>query len=143
MLTENVIALLQSGYTTIDVVFSLKDKTSSDKLYTYKVLLSDSIEVGCTVVVPTRDYFQLSTVVAVHTTPKIDKEAAYPYRFIVQKVDFTSYNSLKSKEEEMQLILKTAELQAEADRAREVLRARYGDDVINQLKSIGGLLTLE
>ena len=127
---KHLLALLQSGYTTIEVVFndSMQDRLGSGrtntKAYTYKARLDDDIEVGDHVVVdsPSKG-LTVVEVTAVHKTAKIDLDAPFTYKWIVQKVDRTRYDETKAKEDEF---LETM-MEVERVHERELLLAKFKD----------------
>lgn len=117
---RHLLALLQEGYTTIEVVFtddaSVKDGRASMALkrYTYKARLADNVQVGNRVVVDSpSNGLTVVTVVAVHSTPKIDLDVSWTYKWIVQKIDTAAYEETLRKEEHF------AEVMLEVERARQ------------------------
>lgn len=90
-----IISLLQGIYTTVDVRFE-----NPGKLYTYKTRLS--LIRGDKVVVFARDIFQVVEVVNVHAAPKIDYAATFEYKWIVQKLDTSTYDKVLEEEAELQ-----------------------------------------
>lgn len=96
MKAKHLLAYIQEGYTTIEVVFH-----GSNQPYTYKAWLADGIEVGDHVVVltPSKGYTVVN-VVAVHKTPHIDSAKDWTYKWVVNKVDDARYLSVQQKEEE-------------------------------------------
>jgi len=129
---KHLLALLQTGFTTIETVFADESNymhhtrqvigsgasTPLAKRYTYKALLSDNLQEGDCVVVdsPSRG-LTLVTVVAVHSTPKIDLDAPFTYKWIVQKVDRSTYDDTMEKE----ATFMGAMLEVERVRQRETL----------------------
>lgn len=104
---NHLLALLQTGYTTLNVEFppdtaaSLNSRIGARRLYTYKVLTEDGVKVGDTVVVDTpRDGLKLGLVVEVHKSPQINVSATFNYKWIVQKVDTSRYDVAVQKEDE-------------------------------------------
>ena len=131
---RHLLALMQSGFTTIEVIFDgptdfevqrvgdMRARRLGQKTYTYKARLSDGIKEGDHVVVdsPSRG-LTLVTVVAVHSTPKIDLDAPFTYKWIVQKVDRTAYDTTMEQEAEFA----QAMLEVERVRQREVLLQEF------------------
>lgn len=127
---KHLLALLQSGYTTIEVLFndSIRDNLGSgstkSKPYTYKARLDDNIQVGDRVIVdsPSKG-MTVVEVIAVHKTAKIDLDAPFTYKWIVQKVDRTRYDETVAKEEEF---LETM-MEVERVHQLEVLLGKFKD----------------
>lgn len=119
---KHLLALLQSGYTTIEVVFN--DNGVKSKTYTYKARLEDNIQVGDRVVVdsPSKG-MTVVEVTAVHKTAKIDLDAPFTYKWIVQKIDRTTYDETQVKEAEF---LETM-MEVERVHQRELLLSKFKD----------------
>ena len=119
---KHLLALLQSGYTTIEVVFN--DNGAKSKTYTYKARLEDNIQVGDRVVVdsPSKG-MTVVEVTAVHKTAKIDLDAPFTYKWIVQKIDSTAYDETQAKEAEF---LETM-MEVERVHQRELLLSKFKD----------------
>ena len=99
---KHLLSLLQSGYTTVEVVFhdSMRGAGSS-KPYTYKARLDDNIVVGDHVVVDSPNTgLTVVKVTNVHKVAKIDLDAPFTYKWIVQKIDRTRYDEIKAEEVE-------------------------------------------
>lgn len=113
MKQRHLLALLQSGYTTIQVVFE-----GSNKPYTYKargqIIADDYVVVNS----PSKGLV-ICKVVGVDKTPRIDIDADFTYQWIVQKVDTTEYNRVKEQEREFM------------DTLLEIERARQKDILMN------------
>lgn len=119
---KHLLALLQSGYTTIEVVFN--DNGVKSKTYTYKARLEDNIQVGDRVVVdsPSKG-MTVVEVTAVHKTAKIDLDAPFTYKWIVQKIDRAAYDETQAKEAEF---LETM-MEVERVHQRELLLGKFKD----------------
>lgn len=116
-----IISLLQGIYTTVDVRFE-----NPGKLYTYKTRLS--LIRGDKVVVFARDIFQVVEVVNVHTAPKIDYAATFEYKWIVQKLDTSTYDKVLEEEAELQTHLDIADRLRQRQAIMEVLEKTYPED---------------
>lgn len=115
---RHLIALLQEGYTTIEVIFNEGDT----RTYTYKARLDAGVEVGSHVIVdsPSKGLVVVE-VVAVHKVAKIDLDAPWTYKWIVQKVDRTQYDEQLAKEEQFG----EAMLEIERVRQRDLLLDKF------------------
>lgn len=118
MKNRHLIALLQEGYSTIEVIFNAGDT----RTYTYKAWNKDKVEVGSQVIVdsPSKGLVVVE-VVAVHLSPKIDLDAPWTYKWIVQKVDRTAYDEQLEREAQFE----TAMLEVERVRQRELLLDQF------------------
>ena len=106
---KHLLALLQSDYTTIEVTFD-----QNGKRYTYKTRLSEGIQEGDAVVVDSPSQgLVVVQVVAVHKVPKIDIDAPFTYKWIVQRVDRSSYDRTLEQE------AKFADMMFEVERVRQ------------------------
>lgn len=116
---KHLIALLQAGYTTIQVTF-----VGYAKPYTYKAPASAGIEAGDKVIVdsPTSG-LTVVDVVSVDATPRIDLDADFTYKWIVQKVDMAAYQRTIDLEAEAMEMLE----EAERRRQRDSLMKEYTD----------------
>lgn len=114
---KHLIALLQEGYTTIQVRF-----VSSAKLYTYKAPLSAGVQAEDKVIVdsPTNG-LTIVDVVSVDAHPRIDIDADFTYKWIVQRVDMAAYQRTIDLEAEALEMLE----EAERRRQRDELMADY------------------
>lgn len=89
---KHIVSLLQGAYTTVEVRFE-----PVGKLYTYKTRLK--LVKGDWVIVVVNHVVKVVEVVNVHAAPRIDFDAPYDYKWIVQKVDFANYNKILEEEE--------------------------------------------
>lgn len=109
---NHILSLLQSGFTTIQVTFDLnfdekddpvlraRNRNNRVKSYTYKVLEKDNVKVGDMVVVDSpSDGLCIVQVVGVDAKPRIELDAPFSYKWIVQKVDRSVYDDLLRQEE--------------------------------------------
>ncbi len=128
MKSRHLLALLQTGFTTIQVEFvegEVKLNTEQryiKKQYTYKARLDDNLVVDDYAVVmsPTRG-LALVQVKQVDKVPKIDVDAPWTYKWIVQKVDLASYNAILAQEQQFE----EAMLEVERTQQREALLKQY------------------
>lgn len=116
---QHLLALLQHGYTTVDVCFP----ENPGQRYTYKIpsKMAEGLEPKHYLVVPSRNEFKLVQVVEVHPTPRIDVKKPLALKWVVQRVDFTAYNDQTSREAEAIEKLQVAERAAAQKKALEVL----------------------
>lgn len=117
---KHLLTLLQEGYTTIEVTFEAffrDDKgaiQAHGKTYTYKAKMTENIQKGDAVVVDSPSSgLCVVHVVNVHKVPKIDLDAPWTYKWIVQKVDRSKYDATLEQE------AKFAEVMLEIERARQ------------------------
>lgn len=111
MKSRHLISLLQTGYTTVEVVFqndSNRVVPSTGRHYVYKTKKLD-IQVDQTVVVRVSGKYALAQVVAVHDVPRIDVDADFDYKWIVQVVDPTEYNTTREAENTFKATLQEVE----------------------------------
>lgn len=82
--------MLPTNYTTVMVRFS-----GYGKQYTYKTHILD-FKVGDEAVVDVNGETKVVTVSQVHKSPRLEVNAPYAYKWIICKVDRTTYNRLAS-----------------------------------------------
>lgn len=110
---NHILSLLQTGFTTIGVTFDVemdtrdnpvdraRNRNRREKEYDYKALESDNIQVGDLVVVDSpHNGLTIVQVTRVDKKPRIDLDAPFPYRWIVQKIDRTHYDEVIKQEED-------------------------------------------
>lgn len=112
---SNNLHLLQKNFTTVDVVF--EDEVSIQELrtpsshyhshsyYTYKADLDLNLQAGDFVIVHARDELKIVRVIDVHSEPKIDPNAKFTYKWVVQKIDAQAYLQRLNEEEHLKQIL--------------------------------------
>lgn len=140
---RHVLALLQTGYTTIRVVFDSPNGTQDaaytaqpwdgegvrpsqrqrgathmsmpevEKAYTYKAKLTDNLQINDRVILDAPRGLAIGTVVQVDAEPVIDLNATFEYKWIVGKVDLDGYRQLMEQE------AKFMQLVTEAERVRQ------------------------
>lgn len=79
------------------------------KQYTFKVSLDDNVKEGDSVVVETEYGLRVAYVTDVHASPRIDTDADFEYRWVVQVVDMSRYNRRKEEEDTFQDTLQAVE----------------------------------
>lgn len=131
---NHILSLLQTGFTTIAVTFDLNVDVEVDPLlrttnrntrvkeYCYKAPLADNIKVGDLVVVdsPTEG-FTIVRVTRVDSKPRIELDAPFPYKWIVQKIDRSRYDNLLAQEAEF----KDALVEVERIKQREAVMKSF------------------
>jgi hypothetical protein len=117
----NLVALLQEGYTTITARFG-----TSAKDYTYRAPLSMALAVGDKVVVDAPSGLSVVTVSAVHEAPEIDVNSPFNIKWVVSKVDMTTYNEQTRREAAAVVEMQTAQRKKASAEARAELQERYG-----------------
>lgn len=140
---RHVLALLQTGYTTVRVAFDSPNGTQDaqydaqpwdaqgvrpaqrqrgtsglglpevEKAYTYKAKLTDNLQVNDRVILDAPRGLAIGTVVQVDSEPVIDLNATFEYKWIVGKVDLDGYRQLMEQE------AKFMQLVTEAERVRQ------------------------
>lgn len=139
----HLLSLLQEGFTTVHVQFPSEmthpqvrdannglqrrsralsqlagEEECSGKAYTYKARLEDKLQVGDYVVVDTpREGFKIVRVVGVDPSPVIDVNSPFEYKWVVQKIDTTTYDAIQANEQNF----KNALVEIERVKAREQL----------------------
>lgn len=130
MRQNHIVSMLQSGYTTVNVTYQLQAEfiEGVTKSYTFKTFLA-LIE-GDIVVVPNdQKGFSLVKVIEVHKEPQIDLDATYDYKWIIDRVDFTTYDMVLTKEKESTEQLRKAQQYNKRKEVLEGLKNVYGEDV--------------
>lgn len=130
MSIQDKILLLTEGYTTVCVKF----KETDVKTYTYKVMKSDNVVAGDSVVVNSPSQgLVVVTVVEAHVEPRIDINANFKYQWIVQKVDTTNYKKRSDLEERLAQSLLEIERQKQRQQLAMELRAQMPelDNILN------------
>lgn len=130
---QHMLAFLQDNYTTVGVKFYINDSIlTQGKTYTYKVLLTDDVKVGDTCVVDVNGIAKTVQVVEVHTTPRIDTNATYPYKWIVQKVDYARYE----KQVDVEGKVRDMFFEIEREQARKDFVANFKDSLEGNEKAM-------
>lgn len=117
MKTKHIAALLIDGMKTVGVRFR-----DTGKVYTYKTL--DDYEVGDFAVVFTpRNTFDVVMITRVDKVPQIDVDSGLSYKWLVQRIDATQYDSLVDREQEFNNKL----LEVQASKLAEQAKAALGE----------------
>lgn len=94
--------LLVNDYYTVSVIFDLN---ATNCLYTYKVDNSIDLEIDDYVVVKTDTVLKVVQVREVHEAAQIDYSSNYQYKYIIDKVNLTTYNRLIERSNTIKKIL--------------------------------------
>lgn len=132
--------LLQSDYTTVEVVFddffepdNLDDTPSQDgRAYTYKANILLNLQVGDRVVVHAQNRLAIARITQVHQAPKIQANTHYRYKWVVDKVDLTAF----AKRHEEETLIDEMMARIEFEQARQTLmdkvdKLRQDSDELN------------
>lgn len=113
----------------IDNLKSVKVKffKDSEKLYTYKTLLTD-LEVDDFVVVSNNNYYKVVQVVEIDDIPDLNIDSNIEYKWIVQKVDAEQYNELIQMEYDISVELKRLQQKSIVSKAKDLLAETLGID---------------
>jgi hypothetical protein len=117
----HLIALCQTGYTTVNVNFRDNQNRTDAQPYTYKAPVSMGLAKDDLVVVPAGQTFKIAYVAEVHDEPQIDVAKPLALKWIAQKVDLTAYTEQTQREAEAITKLQVAERRAAQQKALEVL----------------------
>lgn len=138
---SQLIALVSDNFTTVKVQSPTNwNEQASQKEYTYKVLLSDKIEVGDFVVVkvPSGD-FKVCLVSHVDKTPDLKLYTNVDLKWIVQKVDTTRFDRITEYESKFEQVLVLAERTTQKKRLLAELEENFpegseGRTLLDELK---------
>lgn len=109
---NHILSLLQTGFITIGVTFEAdlrrsdaidraRNRNRQEVEYDYKALESDQIKLGDLVVVDSPNTgLTIVEVTRVDKKPRINLDAPFPYKWIVQKIDRTRYDEVLQQEED-------------------------------------------
>lgn len=143
--TQHLIALLQKGYTTIEVSF-VRGRPDETQKYTYKIPeeVRKRTKVDDFVVVETQHGLQVAKVKEIHEEPLIDVKAPFALKWIVCRVDRETYDDQVKRETEAVKTIERAERKAAQEKAlnellggamdREALQALINVPEVNQTK---------
>jgi len=127
MKTRHIISLLQDNYTTVKVEFN----TNAALTYTYKVLKSDNYKVGDTAIVETAAVppkLKIVHIIEVHDVPMIDTDANFDYKWLVQKIDRTQYDTIVENEGKFLLAMQEVERTKKKAEIKDHFIGLLGDD---------------
>ena len=145
--------LLVDDFSVVGVVFnngfdlaimpSGKIDKNGLKLYHYMVNdKQDKCEVGCQVLVETpKNGIQICTVVSLHEKDALDINRDYKY--MIQKVDRTVYNSLNERKQNIGKVIHQTEAAQARKKIKDSMREVLGDDAFLKLESDIGALSIE
>lgn len=125
---KHLLSLLQNNFKTISVKFVQTDTDTFKRVreYTYKAPLDMELKEGdLALVMSPNTGISVVEVVTIHSTPKIDLDASFEYKWIVQKVDLTGYNARLKAEEDFKEVL----LEIERTRQREILLQEFKNNL--------------
>jgi len=94
--------LLLSDYYTIGVIFS---EEATARKYTYKVDKSMKVEKEDFVVVLADGQYKIVKVAEVHEESQIDFSTNFSYKYIIDVLDFTTYEKLKERSKNIAKVL--------------------------------------
>lgn len=108
--------LLQKPFITVDVVFN--DHIDVDDIingtiarpinqphYTFKAELDSGLAVGDYVVVHAQQTLKIVQIIAVHDTPKIDSNASFEYKWVIERIDFQAFCQRRLEERQINKLL--------------------------------------
>lgn len=111
MKQRHLISLLQNDYVTVQVVFQRPDNApinpSTNRHYTYKARMP--IAVGDIAVVEVREKLALVKIVVVNDVPQINVDADYDYKWLIQRIDRTTYDKTLAVEKKFAEAMQAAE----------------------------------
>lgn len=114
---------LQKPFITVGAVFEddigindiLNDAATGDFeyqgfCYTFKAEIGSNFAVGDYAVVHARDELRIVKIVQVHDTPKIDINASFEYKWVIQKIDFTTFKERHSEQKRIDTLLNALQI---------------------------------
>lgn len=134
---NHLLSLLQTGFTTINISFDVEgdyndgaqrasNRNTKSRTYTYKAPIEDKLSAGDLVVVESpQKGLVIVQVENVDETARIDLDAPFPYKWIVQKIDRTRYDMYASHEESFRMAL----VEVERTKQREKVLADFKDSL--------------
>lgn len=109
---------LQKDFITVGAIFVdeidindiLNDTTSADCnhqgfCYTFKAEVDGGFVVGDYAVVHARDELKIVKIVQIHDTPKIDVNAHFEYKWVIQKIDFRAFKARHQEQQRIETLL--------------------------------------
>lgn len=110
MNTSNIANILRGDIALVKVVFPSATGEYASKEYTYRTTKEQahSMRVGDLLVVPARGEFKLVKLTSIDTSPILTEDTSHPYRWIVQKVDFSDYYRQHEIDEDVQKTIEEA-----------------------------------
>jgi hypothetical protein len=130
MKQHHLLSLLQTGFITIKVQFP-----STTQHYSYKARSEENIVVGDAVVVDSpRNGLVVASVVAVDERAKINTDAEYAYKWIVQKVNKEAYEALLKQEQEFLEVMQEVERENQRAIALEKFKQHLPEGTLARVK---------
>lgn len=118
---NTIASLMIDGLKSVKVKFSI----NSDKLYTYKTLLTD-LEVDDFAIIKNYDTYKVVQVVEIDDIPDLNIDSNIEYKWIVQKVDVEQYNELVQMENDISIELKRLQQKSIVSKAKDLLAETLG-----------------
>ncbi len=114
---------LQRPFITVGAVFEddigindiLNETTQSDFeykgfCYTFKAEVDSNFAVGDYAVVHAKNELKIVKIVQVHHTPKIDINAHFEYKWVIQKIDFRAFKERHAEQKRIESLLNALEI---------------------------------
>lgn len=120
---KNAAALIRDDITTVEVSYLDFDGEAKDKSYTYKCPLSvaNMLSVGDLVIARSRHNYGIAQVREVHSSPAINPDFEYDYRWVFQRV-MTEYHDMLENQDN-----------AIADQLEKRKAQSYREQILSQL----------
>lgn len=141
MHTSHDILYLQRPFITVEAVFTAHpsigeavtpataDTDCGERSrYTFKAEPELGLAAGDFAVVHSRDSLSIVRIVTVHSTPQIDSNARFQYKWVVDKIDCSAYRARLSEEEKLGRLLRQLEFTEKHKALRERMQAACADD---------------
>lgn len=118
----------------LDEVLDGTYKPSGGFAYTYKASKEMGLAVGDLALVYAQHRLTVVAIKAVHEIPKIDPNANFDYKWIIQKVDFTAYKHNKAQDElHKQLIDRLNYVEQQNTLSERIEKAAQKDGLLKEL----------
>lgn len=114
---------LQKDFITVGAIFVdeldindiLNDARSVDCnhqgfCYTFKAEVDGGFVVGDYAVVHARDELKIVKIVQIHDTPKIDVNAHFEYKWVIQKIDFRAFRARHQEQQRIETLLNALQI---------------------------------
>lgn len=121
---NTIASLMINELKSVKVKFSI----NSDKIYTYKTLLTD-LEVDDFAIIKNHDTYKVVQVVEIDDIPDLNIDSNIEYKWIVQKVDDERYNELVQMENDISIELKRLQQKSIVSKAKDLLAETLGIDM--------------
>ncbi len=127
----NMLLAQNPDFKFVKVTFS----PAATKLYTYKTL--ENVEIGDQVIVDAPDKgFVAVTVEKVCKLHELELNPHYAYKWVVQKVDTSTYEELVEKENEVKKVINESKTAALVNSMQEELKASIGSDAFANVQKL-------